>query len=77
MAANSDTLSFYGSQAVGLNIYRGSGDKITGVGVKTQDVYKTNMSRSQKDSMINRVNADGAVYDKKSDSVLRRIMKSR
>ena len=77
VAANSDTLSFYGSQAVGLNIYRGSGDRITGVGVKTQDVYKTNMSRSQKDSMINRVNADGAIYDRKSDSVLRRIMKSR
>ncbi|KFF17217.1 hypothetical protein IQ37_17170, partial [Chryseobacterium piperi] len=77
VAANPDTLSFYGSQAVGLNIYRGSGDRITGVGVKTQDVYKTNMSRSQKDSMINRVNADGAKYDRKSDSVLRRIMKSR
>lgn len=43
-----DTFSHSGPQAVGINIYRGDGGGITGVGVKTQDVYKTNMSRSQK-----------------------------
>ncbi|WP_228463858.1 MULTISPECIES: RHS repeat-associated core domain-containing protein, partial [Chryseobacterium] len=71
--ANSDTLSFSGSQAVGLNIYRGNGSEITGVGVKTQDVYKTNMSRSQKDSMINRFNADGVKFGRQADSILKRI----
>lgn len=69
----SDTFSYHGSQAVGLNIYKGSGGITTGVGVKTQDVYKTNMTRAQRDSMINRVNADGAKFKNKSDSILRRI----
>ncbi|WP_419870503.1 hypothetical protein [Chryseobacterium sp. CT-SW4] len=77
VAANPDTLSFYGSQAVGLNIYRGDGDRITGVGVKTQDVSKTNMSRSQKDSMTSSVKAINARLDKQADSILKRIMKSR
>ncbi|WP_262484612.1 hypothetical protein [Chryseobacterium sp. JV274] len=68
-----DTFSHSGSQAVGLNIYRGDGGGITGVGVKTQDVYKTNMSRSQKDSMINRFNADGVKFGRQADSILKRI----
>ncbi|WP_454046387.1 hypothetical protein [Chryseobacterium sp. Marseille-Q8038] len=72
-ATKSNTLSFYRSQAVGLNIYRGSGDRITGVGVKTQDVSKTNMTRSQKDSMVGSVNAINARLDKQADSILRRI----
>ena len=71
--ATPDTLSYYGSQAVGLNIYRGNGGGITGVGVKTQDVYKTNMSRSQKDSMINKFNADSVKFGRQADSILKRI----
>ncbi|WP_317044587.1 RHS repeat domain-containing protein [Chryseobacterium indologenes] len=73
VAAEPDTLSYHGSQAVGLNIYRGSGNRITGVGVKTQDVHKTNMSRSQKDSMVGSVNAINARLDKQADSILKRI----
>lgn len=72
-----DTFSYNGPQAVGLNIYRGSGDRITGVGVKTQDIHLSGLSRSQRDSVSSRFNADGAKFNNQKDSVLRRIMKSR
>ncbi|CAM3049802.1 RHS repeat-associated core domain-containing protein [Chryseobacterium flavum] len=77
VAAEPDTLSYHGSQAVGLNIYRGSGDRITGVGVKTQDIHLSGLSRSQRDSVSSRVNADDIKRNNQKDSVLRRIMKSR
>lgn len=77
MKTELDTFSYFGPQAVGLNIYRGDGDRIIGVGVKTQDVHKTNMTRSQKDSMTGSINAINARLDKQADSILRRIMKSR
>ncbi|WP_345988311.1 hypothetical protein AAEU33_14520 [Chryseobacterium sp. Chry.R1] len=69
-----NTFSHSGTQAVGINIYKGNGGGITGVGVKTQDVYKTNISRSQKDSMINRFNTDGVKFGRQADSILKRIM---
>lgn len=68
-----DTFSHYGSQAVGLNIYTGNGGNIVGVGVKAQDVYKTDMSRSQKDSMINKFNADSVKFGRQADSILKTI----
>lgn len=72
-----DTFSYHGSQAVGLNIYRGSGGGITGVGVKAQDIHLSGLSRSQRDSVSSRVNADEIKRNNQKDSVLRRIMKSR
>ncbi|PWW19218.1 DUF6443 domain-containing protein [Chryseobacterium sp. AG844] len=77
VAAEPDTLSYHGSQAVGLNIYRGSGGGITGVGVKTQDIHLSGLSRSQRDSVSSRVSADEIKRNNQKDSVLRRIMKSR
>jgi len=68
-----DTFSYYGPQAVDLNVYKDNGGRIVGVGVKAQDVYKTNMSRSQKDSMINRVNADGVKFNNQKNSIFRTI----
>jgi hypothetical protein len=73
LATDNKTYEYSGTQSVGVNIYRGDSNQITGVGVKTQDVYKNNMSRSQKDSMINRVNADSAKFGKQADSILKRI----
>ncbi|MDP9961398.1 hypothetical protein J2T04_003296 [Chryseobacterium lathyri] len=72
-----DTFSYSGTQSVGLNVYRGSGDRITGVGVKTQDIHLSGLSRSQRDSVSSRFNADGAKFNNQKDSLLRRIMKSR
>ncbi|UKB82916.1 hypothetical protein LF887_18140 [Chryseobacterium sp. MEBOG06] len=72
-----DTFSYNGLQAVSLNIYRGSGGGITGVGVKTQDIHLSGLSRSQRDSVSSRVNADETKRNNQKDSVLKRIMKSR
>ncbi|MCQ4142641.1 RHS repeat-associated core domain-containing protein [Chryseobacterium sp. EO14] len=73
MAAKRDTFSYYGPQAVGVNIYKGNGGRITGAGVKTEDVYRGGMSKGQKDSLINRVNADAAKFNRQADSILRKI----
>lgn len=75
LTTDNKTYEVSGNQSVGLNVYRGDGNSINGVGVKTQYIYKGNMTRAQRDSMINKFNADEIKFDKQADSLLRKIQR--
>ncbi|WP_089697119.1 RHS repeat-associated core domain-containing protein [Chryseobacterium culicis] len=75
----SDTLSYYGVQSVGIISYKGNDNNIVGFGIKTIIVNKNNMSGKQHDSLINRINSDHNYYNKKvsyaADSLLHQMLR--
>ncbi|WP_426481935.1 DUF6443 domain-containing protein [Chryseobacterium sp. R2ACT005] len=75
----SDTLSYYGVQSVGIISYKGNNNNVVGFGIKTIIINQNNMSGKQYDSLINRINSDDNYYNTKvssaADSLLHQMLR--